>query len=155
MAAERSFAIEILGIAHVEGVEGAGQGILGPGDADEMDVVGHKAVGPDVYSVSRLVFPQPIDIAAIIGLGLEDGLVVVPPLDDVVGVTDDGGAGETGHRVGYRRWAPRGAEAAQKRLYIYCQRLIKGGRQAPRSIQKARTGMGIDQGSFRWRQAAS
>jgi len=85
--------VEILGVAHVESVESAGQGILDLGDADEVDMVGHQAVGPDVDRVARGVFLKPIEVAAIIGLGLEDELVIVPPLDDVVGVTDDGGAG--------------------------------------------------------------
>ena len=93
MAMECPLAIEILGVAHVEGVESAGQGALGLGDAYEVDVVGHQAVGPNVHRVARGVFMEPVEVAAVIGLGLEDGLVVVPPLDDVMGVTDDSGAG--------------------------------------------------------------
>ena len=97
VAGNPSLTVEKLGIAHMERIEGPGKGPLGFGDADKVDVVGHQAVSPDSHSVAHGVFLEPVEVTAVIGLDLEDWLVVVPPLDDVVGVTDDDGAGDASH----------------------------------------------------------
>jgi hypothetical protein len=86
-------AVEILGIAHVEGVESSGQGALGLGDTNNVDVVGHQAVSPDIHGESLRIFTEPIEIAAVVGFGLEDRTVLIPPLHEVVGVSGEGNAG--------------------------------------------------------------
>ena len=107
--------VEVLGISHVEGVEGEGEPSLSFRDANKVDMVPHQAVGPDIDRVAGGAFVQPSKVAPEIGILFEDGLSVVPPLGDLVRVTDDGGAGETGHWISYRRWAPRGAGATMTR----------------------------------------
>lgn len=48
MANDVSLFVEILGISHVERIEGFRHGILSQGEADEMDMVVHQAIGPDL-----------------------------------------------------------------------------------------------------------
>jgi len=97
MAADRPFSVEILGIPHMEGVERPGQGIFSLGDTNKMDVIGHKAVGPDIHTVSRRVLCKPAEVALIIDFSFEYRLVVVPPLYEMVRVANDDRSGETGH----------------------------------------------------------
>jgi hypothetical protein len=86
-------AVKVLRISHVEGVKTAGERPLGFGDTDKVDVIGHQAEGPDLKEKTGDVFSKPRKVATEIGIFLEDGLLVVPPLGDLMGVTDDGGAG--------------------------------------------------------------
>jgi len=97
MAADRPFSVEILGIPHMEGVERPGQRIVSLGNTNKMNVIGHKAVGPYIHTVSGRVLGKPTDIALIVRLSLEYWLVVVPPLYEMVRVANDDRSGETGH----------------------------------------------------------
>jgi len=81
----------------MEGVKGKCKPSLGLRDTNEVDVVWHQTVGPDGYSVTQGVFMKPIEVAMVIGFDLKDGLVVVPPLDYMVRIANNGRAGETGH----------------------------------------------------------
>lgn len=81
----------------MEGVEGPGEGVVGPRDADVMDVVCHQAVGPDVEGVAPRVKPEPVEIAAEVGVLFEDNLLVIAALGDLVRIPEDDGAGESGH----------------------------------------------------------
>jgi hypothetical protein len=93
-------AVEILGIAHVQGIKGPRQGILGPRDTDEMDMVGHQAIGPNIDSVTTRVLMEPFQVSYIIGWRFEYELFGMPALDEMMRVSGDGGSGETGHRAG-------------------------------------------------------
>jgi hypothetical protein len=87
MAVAPLFVVEILRIAHMESVQGFAERIGGPRDADVMDVVCHQAVGPDVEGVAPRVKPEPVEIAAVVGVLFEDDLLVIAALGDLVRVT--------------------------------------------------------------------
>jgi hypothetical protein len=93
MAGQPFFTMEILGVSHVKGVECPGKRIFGLRNADKMDVVRHQAVGPDLDVIAVGALAKPGQIPPEIGLLLEHFLLIVPPLGDLVRVTDDGGAG--------------------------------------------------------------
>ena len=85
--------IEILGVAHVERVEGAGQGPLDPGDANDMDMVGHQAVGPNINAVANGILVEPVEISSVVGIGLEDRPIVISTLNDMVRESGNGDSG--------------------------------------------------------------
>ena len=85
--------VKILGIAHMEGVEGAGQSPLGLGDADDVDMIGHKAVGPDIHGEPLRVFAEPIEISTVVGIVLEDRPIVISTLNDMVRESGNGDSG--------------------------------------------------------------
>ena len=81
-------AVEILGIEHVHGIECSGQRLLAAGNADNMDMVRHEAPGPYIEAVFGRKNGEGLQIPRIIAIFGEDGLPVIPPLRDVVGVTN-------------------------------------------------------------------
>jgi len=83
----RAFAVKVLGIAHMEGIEIAGQSARCSGNADQMYMIGHEAIGPNIYRVAGGIFLEPVQIAPIVGVRRENWLIVVPPLDDMVRVS--------------------------------------------------------------------
>ena len=117
--------VKILRIAHVESVQGFGQGIGIPGDTDILDMVAHQAVSPDRESEFGQAFAEHVEVAAVVGVLLEDRLAVVAALEDMVRISGSNGAGNSAHRSrlssGLRGSSPWGAWGA---------RLDSGGRQA-------------------------
>jgi len=91
------FSVEVLGISHVDIVESKGERSIISRDADEVDVIPHQTVSPNLNRIAIEAFSKPHKVVLEIGVCLKDALLVVPPLGDLVGVPDDGGAGETGH----------------------------------------------------------
>jgi hypothetical protein len=104
-------------------------------------VVWHKAVGPDLHGIARGIFLEPVEVAAVVGIGFENRLVAVPPLDDVVGVIDDGGAGEASH---YDRLPPMDARGARAKAATTNLRMSREyptrGTAPPQSINQAEAG---------------
>ncbi len=87
-----SFAIEVLRILHVDISENVSQGISGTGNADDMDVIRHEAIGPDFKVVLPGVLSEQLQVTVvIIHLG-EHVLPVIASLGDMVGITDGYGA---------------------------------------------------------------
>jgi hypothetical protein len=76
-----------------------------------MDVVWHEAVGPDFDVIAIGALPEPSEILPKIGVLLENGLLVVPPLSDLMRVRDEGGTGEPSHILS--RLPPMAPERAQ------------------------------------------
>lgn len=97
MARDPSLAIDVLGITHVRRIECLGQGPVRSGDTDDMNVIEHKAVGPDLHTITYFAFLEQIEVALVILAGIEDLLVIIPSLKDKVGVAGDGNTGEAGH----------------------------------------------------------
>jgi len=58
-----------------------------PGDADEMDVVAHRAVGPDGEAELGRTFAEHVEVAA-----------VVAALEDMMRISGGDGAGDSAHR---------------------------------------------------------
>jgi hypothetical protein len=71
----------------MDGSEDARQGVIGAGNADNMDMVRHEAIGPDVETMFPGVLIEQFQIAGIILRRGEHGLPVIAPLGDMVGVT--------------------------------------------------------------------
>ncbi len=82
----------------MDGSEDARQGVIFDGDADDMDVVRHEAIGPDFEFVLPGILGEPFQIAGVILRHGEHGLPVIAPLGDMVGVTYGYGTGYSRHR---------------------------------------------------------
>ena len=57
-------------------------------DTDEMDVIRHKAVSPDVKAVFAAVVLEPGEVLTIVLLCFKDGLPVVASLGYMMGVAE-------------------------------------------------------------------
>jgi hypothetical protein len=55
---------------------------------DEMDMIGHKAIGPYCQAIELRILPQSLQITEIIGIGKKYRLPVIPPLGERVGNID-------------------------------------------------------------------
>jgi len=97
MAADPPLVIEVLRVSHMEGVESPSKSTVGLRHADKMDMIGHKAIGPNMYAVSGGINRKPIEVASIIGFIPEYGLIIAPPLNEMVGIAHEDRSGETGH----------------------------------------------------------
>ena len=85
--------VEVLGVSHVDGIEGPGERVGSLGYADIENVIRHKAVGPDVEGVAVCVEGEPGEVAAVVLRGVEDGTAVIPPLGNLVRVRGDDWSG--------------------------------------------------------------
>jgi len=86
--------IEHSGILAVQALEQAGKGFLFLGNQNQMDVIGHEAVGLDGDAVVAGEFPQQIEVEQAIFLTEKDLLAVVAPLRDVMrDIRDDDAVG--------------------------------------------------------------
>ena len=83
-----AFAVKILGIEHVHRIESSGQRILVAGNANNMDMIRHEAPSPYIKTVLGRKHGEGLQILRIIVLFRENGLPVIPPLRDVVGITN-------------------------------------------------------------------
>ena len=79
--------IDHLGVAAVGAAEEDGEGVFAVGDGDEVDVVGHEAVGEEADAGVGEVGGEEVEVDTAVGLGEEDVLVVGAALGDVVGAT--------------------------------------------------------------------
>ena len=82
----------------MDGSEDAHQGVIGTGDADDMDMVRHEAIGPYFQTMFPAVLIEQFQIAGVIPRRGEHGLPVIAPLGDVVGVTYGYGTGYSRHK---------------------------------------------------------
>ena len=73
---------------------------------------------------------------------LEDSAIAIAALDNMVRVSDDGRAGQAGHWISYRRWAPRGAPLTRTRSGCGYTSICCGRSRT----QSARAGAGINSG---------
>ena len=73
----------------MEIVKSTGEGPLDSWDADIMDMVRHQTVGPDFNRIADGAFPKPSKVESEILFRFEDPLLVVPPLGNLVRVTDN------------------------------------------------------------------
>jgi len=71
----------------VKGIEGTGKCIFFARHADKVDVVVHKAVGPDLKGIPLTVFLEPFQVLEVIVFCLKYCLAVITALGDVVGVS--------------------------------------------------------------------
>jgi hypothetical protein len=85
--------VEVLGVSHVKNIEAMGERPLGLRDANEMDMVRHQAIRPNIDGIAIGVFLKPTQIMLIV-LGIfEDCLSIVTTLGHLVWKSNDCGAG--------------------------------------------------------------
>lgn len=103
MTVETLQAVIILGIAHVNGVKGARQGFFGRRNSDDVNMIGHQAVGQDLQMTPLGIFVHPRTVLQVIFFFLKDLLTIVAALSDVVRKIRDNNAGVPGHRLYFNR----------------------------------------------------
>ena len=72
------------GIAPMGFANGTGEAGFGFRNCDDVDVVGHEAVGPDGEVVFLGLFFQNVQVCTLVSLLQEDGLSAISPLYDVL-----------------------------------------------------------------------
>lgn len=78
-------------------LEGAGKCLLSSRHTDEMNVVIHEAVCPDLEGIAITVFLEPFKVLQKIAISLENRVTIVSALSDMVGVSGGYDASYTGH----------------------------------------------------------
>jgi hypothetical protein len=81
----------------MDGSEDARRGVIRTGNADNMDVVRHEAIGPDLEVVLPGVLIKQFQVVRVIFRFGEHGLPVIPPLGDMVRITYGYGTGYSRH----------------------------------------------------------
>ena len=94
-----SHAVVVLGVFHVDDVEGARQRGRGGGNADDVDMIRHQAPGPYFEAEFSRIPGEPLAVTEIIIRLDKYGPPVIPPLRDVVGVADSYRSGHSWHGI--------------------------------------------------------
>jgi hypothetical protein len=76
----------------MQSVESLSQGIVIHRHRDIMDVIAHETIGPYVQRVFVAVIQQQLKILDIVFVRFKDGLAIIAPLGDVMGISDRYGA---------------------------------------------------------------
>src|SRR4029450_7923989 len=97
MAAPAAAAIDALGVAHVQRLQGLLQSIVAGGHGDKVDMIGHQTVGEDSHGVLIAIGLQPFEIGTAVLVGKEHVLAAIPPLRDMMRDVGEDSAGESGH----------------------------------------------------------
>jgi len=82
----------------MQGLQRALQAVVARGDGDQVDVVGHQAIGEDRDVMVVAVGLQPIEIDAATGVGEENALAAVAALGHVMRQAGKDSAGDAGHQ---------------------------------------------------------
>jgi hypothetical protein len=107
MADGAPLVVEVPGIFHMDGVQSSGERIRLLGNAYHVDMVRHEAVCPDVQIALGGILGEKIQVLSEISRFCEDRLPVIPPLCDVVRVSDGYGTGYSWHGENYKPAKPR------------------------------------------------
>ena len=92
-----ALAVEALGVAHVQWLQGALQAVIGCGYGDQVDMIGHQAIGQYFNLVLFGVVFQPRQIHQAIIIVKEHRLASIATLGDVVRKTCKYGSGQSRH----------------------------------------------------------
>ncbi len=94
-----SFAdVEGLSVAAVGASKKDGEGVLTAGDDDEVDVVGHEAVGEDAGAGILDVVADEAEVEGAVGGGKENSLAIRAPLRNMIGESRGDDSGVAWHR---------------------------------------------------------
>lgn len=74
------------------------QSRFGAWHRDEVDMIGHQTIGPDIRSVELAPPFQEVQVVLVIGLMKKGGQPAVPALRDMVWESDPDDAGHSGHQ---------------------------------------------------------
>lgn len=89
--------VKVSGILHMNDMESSGKRILPLRDADQVDMVGHKAVCPDLEIALGGMLDEKIKVLGIILCLGKHRLLVVSPLCDMMRITDRYGSRDSRH----------------------------------------------------------
>ena len=92
------YSIETPGIAHVQGFNHVLQALLSRRGGDELNVIGHQAIGEKLNLVRLGVLLQLTQIGKPIFIGKKDIFAAIDPLSDVMGYVGADGPGKSRHR---------------------------------------------------------
>jgi hypothetical protein len=81
----------------VRRAHGPDQTVSGGGAHDQVDVVGHQAVGPDLHVAPPRLRGEQVAVDLLFAVLKEDRLAPVAPLGDVMRQSRGDDAGEAGH----------------------------------------------------------
>jgi len=81
--------IEHARILAMNALQQAGQTLLSLRDQNQMDVIGHEAIGLDRNAIVAGEFPEQIEVEQAIFLTIKDFLAIIAPLRDVMRDTRD------------------------------------------------------------------
>ena len=98
-------AVDGLSVGAVQLAHRASQAVGGRGHEDEVHMVGHQAVGPNLHAPSSGDPGQSREVEAVVGLGEECPLTAVAALCDVVGHARHDDSGQSRRPVGKTRRA--------------------------------------------------
>ncbi len=101
------YSIETLGIAHVQGFDHELRALLSRRDGDELNVVGHQAIGENLNLVRLGVLLQLTQIGKPIFIDKEDIFAAIDPLGDVMAYVGADGPGKSRHRQNLSWWRAR------------------------------------------------
>jgi hypothetical protein len=90
-------AISVLGIAHVDSIERSCHRIGFHGHCDEVYMIAHEAISPDLHSVLGAIGFEPIEVKNTIRIRLENALAVIAPLGNVVRKARSDSSGDPWH----------------------------------------------------------
>ena len=82
-----AFSIKSLGIAHVQGFEYGLQSFFCAWYSDEMDMVGHQAIGEYFQPVLLAIFLEPVEIGLSVFISIKNIFATIATLGNVVGHT--------------------------------------------------------------------
>jgi hypothetical protein len=89
--------VYILRVPHVKQIECAGERIILVWHTNQVDMVAHETVGPDIEGISFAVLLQPFPILEVILICLKDPLAVIAALRDMVGKSSRYRSRDPGH----------------------------------------------------------
>jgi len=96
MAGPAVAGVDEAGVAAVRVGEGAPQAMLVRGDGDQVHVVGHQAIGPDLTAGAARGFGEEVTVERVVGVFEERLLAAVAALRDVIGNAGNDDAREPG-----------------------------------------------------------
>ena len=95
--------VEIAGVEPVRARQGERQARRIGGREDEVDVIGHQAIGPDGDAEPQAGFGEPVPVERVIVRPEEQRLVAIGALRDMMGSAGNDDAGDAGHGAGATR----------------------------------------------------
>jgi hypothetical protein len=93
MSGPFALSVEALGKAHVQGLERLLQAIVGGRHGNQMNMVGHQAIGQHLNLMLVGVLFKPCQVNLSILIGEKDTLTSIAALRDVVGKAGKDGSG--------------------------------------------------------------
>ena len=90
-------AVDALGIAHMQRLKNTLQAIAAGRNSNQMDVVGHEAIGKDFNIMPIAILSQPSQVRFTVFVREEDVFPPISTLGNVVRDTCEYGSGSSGH----------------------------------------------------------